>query len=156
MCLCSGVPHTAEVAGPAYVQNAISTVFGKAGPTFITAAMVLFAFTTLLGNLYYVTNALTYLNKNRIPSNPFMFGFHIACIIVIFLGALMPMDLAWTAADITMGGMTLINIPFCLLLSRHAIGALRDYEAQKKTGKNPVFRAKDIWLNPADLSFWND
>ncbi|MBR6718342.1 MAG: alanine:cation symporter family protein [Oscillospiraceae bacterium] len=156
MCLCSGVPHTAEVAGPAYVQNAISTVFGKAGPTFITAAMVLFAFTTLLGNLYYVTNALTYLNKNRIPSNRFMFGFHIACIIVIFLGALMPMDLAWTAADITMGGMTLINIPCCLLLSRHAISALRDYEAQKKNGKNPVFRAKDIGLNPADLSFWND
>ncbi len=154
MCLCSGVSHSADVAGPAYVQNAISTVFGSVGPIFITVAMVLFAFTTLLGNLYYVTNALTYLNKKKIPSEKFMLGFHIVCIAVIFLGTLMPMDLAWTAADITMGGMTLINIPCCFLLSKHAIAALRDYEKQKKAGQNPVFRAKDIGLDPADLSFW--
>ncbi|MBR3419551.1 MAG: alanine:cation symporter family protein, partial [Oscillospiraceae bacterium] len=154
MCLCSGVSHSADVAGPAYVQNAISTVFGSVGPIFITVAMVLFAFTTLLGNLYYVTNALIYLNKKKTPSEKFMLGFRIVCIAVIFLGTLMPMDLAWTAADITMGGMTLINIPCCFLLSKHAIAALKDYEKQKKAGQNPVFRAKDIGLDPADLSFW--
>lgn len=154
MCLCSGVSHSADVAGPAYVQNAISTVFGSIGPVFITVAMVLFAFTTLLGNLYYVTNALTYLNKKKTPSGKFMLGFHLVSIAVIFLGTLMPMDLAWTAADITMGGMTLINIPCCFLLSKHAIGALQDYEKQKKAGQNPVFHAGDIGLDPADLSFW--
>ena len=154
MCLSSGTAYNAEVSGAKYVQNAISTVFGNAGPLFITIAMVLFAFTTLLGNLYYVTNALTYLNKKRPPSAKFMIGFHIVCIIVIFLGALMQMDFAWTLADITMGGMTLINIPCCLLLSRFAFGALKDYEAQKKQGKNPVFRGADIGLNPEELSFW--
>ena len=154
MCLSSGTAYNAEVSGAAYVQNAISTVFGQAGPVFITVAMVLFAFTTLLGNLYYVTNALTYLNKKRTPSAKFMCGFHLVCIAVIFLGALMPMDFAWTLADITMGGMTLINIPCCLLLSRFAFGALKDYEAQKRQGKNPVFRGADIGLDPEELSFW--
>ena len=154
MCLSSGVTYSADVSGAKYVQNAISTVFGQAGPVFITIAMVLFAFTTLLGNLYYVTNALTYLNKKRTPSAKFMLGFHAVCIIVIFLGALMPMDFAWTLADITMGGMTLINIPCCLLLSQYAIGALRDYEKQKKAGRNPVFHAAEIGLNPDELSFW--
>ena len=62
MCLSSGVPHTAKVSGAMYVQNAISTVFGGIGPTFITIAMLLFAFTTLLGNLYYVDNEIIYLN----------------------------------------------------------------------------------------------
>ena len=51
MCLSSGVTYSADVSGAKYVQNAISTVFGQAGPVFITIAMVLFAFTTLLGNL---------------------------------------------------------------------------------------------------------
>ena len=58
MCLSSGVERSEAVSGAPYVQNAIASVFGKIGPTFITVAMILFAFTTLLGNLYYVDNAL--------------------------------------------------------------------------------------------------
>lgn len=156
MCLSSGAEISPEVSGAMYVQNAITTVFGKAGPLFITAAMVLFAFTTLLGNLYYVTNALIYLNKKRMPSKRFMLCFRLACIVVIFLGTLIPMDFAWTVADITMGLMTLINIPCCLLLSGQAVRTLRDYEQQKKAGKNPVFRAADVGIDDSALSFWKD
>lgn len=65
MCLSSGTAYNEKVSGAVYVQNSISTVFGSAGPIFITVAMVLFAFTTLLGNLYYVDNALIYLNKKK-------------------------------------------------------------------------------------------
>ncbi|MBO5986968.1 MAG: alanine:cation symporter family protein, partial [Lachnospiraceae bacterium] len=68
MCLASGVERSETVSGAPYVQNAISTVFGKVGPLFITVAMTLFAFTTLLGNLYYVDNALIFLNHNKVPS----------------------------------------------------------------------------------------
>ena len=66
MCLVSGVPGTAENAGAMYVQQAVSTTFGAVGPVFITVAMTLFAFTTLLGNLYYVHNAIAYINKKKI------------------------------------------------------------------------------------------
>jgi AGCS family alanine or glycine:cation symporter len=72
MCLSTGVARDVTVSGAPYVQNAISTVFGTAGPIFITVAMVLFAFTTLLGNIYYVDIALAFLNKKRIPSKRFM------------------------------------------------------------------------------------
>ena len=58
MCLSSGVTFGADVSGAPYVQKAISNVFYDFGPIFITIAMVLFAFTTLIGNLYYVDNAL--------------------------------------------------------------------------------------------------
>ena len=154
MCLASGVERGEDVKGAPYVQNAVSTVFGAVGPVFITAAMVLFAFTTLIGNLYYVDNALAYLNKKRAPSKRFMTFFYIACVIVIFVGALMPMDLAWAMADITMGGMTLINIPCCIILSGIAVKALRDFESQKKRKLNPVFRARDIGLDDKELHFW--
>ena len=88
MCLASGVERSESVSGARYVQNAVSTVFGAAGPVFITVAMVLFAFTTLIGNLYYVDNALVYLNRKRQPSKRFMTVFYIACVAVIFFGAL--------------------------------------------------------------------
>ena len=154
MCLSSGVPHTEEVSGAPYVQNAISTVFGRIGPTFITAAMILFAFTTLLGNLYYVDNALIYLNGKKEPSVRFRVIFKCICVAVIFMGAMIPMDAAWAMADITMGGMTLINLPACMLLGKVAIDALRDYEKQKAAGKNPTFRAADIGLDSKELSYW--
>ena len=154
MCLSSGTPYNASVSGAPYVQNAISTVFGKAGPIFITVAMVLFAFTTLIGNLYYVDNALAFMNKKKQPSKKFMTGFYVICTVIIFLGAIVPMDFAWTAADITMGGMTLINIPCCLILSGTVVKALRDYERQKKSGKNPIFVAKEIGLDDSELTYW--
>ena len=156
MCLSSGVEYNEKVSGAPYVQNAISTVFGKAGPIFITVAMVLFAFTTLIGNLYYVDNALAYMNKKRPPSKKFMNVFYVFCVIIIFAGAIIPMDFAWTMADITMGGMTLINIPCCIILSSTVVKALKNYESQKKQGVNPVFKAKDIGLDPDKLSFWKD
>lgn len=154
MCLASGVDRTEAVSGAPYVQNAISTVFGKVGPTFITVAMVLFAFTTLLGNLYYVDNALIFLNHKKEPSRLFMRCFHLGCAVVVLLGALIPMNAAWAAADITMGGMTLINLPACMLLGKIAIDTLKDYEKQKKEGKSPVFKATDIGLNEDELDFW--
>ena len=73
---------------------------------------------------------------------------------VIFVGALIPMDAAWAAADITMGGMTLINLPACVILGKKAIDCLKDYERQKKEGKDPVFKAKDIGLDESELDFW--
>ena len=156
MCLASGVPHTKEVSGAMYVQNAISTVFGKVGPLFITIAMILFAFTTLLGNLYYVDNALIFLNKKREPSRLFNIIFKSICVLVIFLGTVIPMDAAWALADITMGGMTLINLPSCMFLGSVAINALRDYEQQKKAGKNPTFHCSNIGLDVTDVEYWNE
>ncbi|MCR5416676.1 MAG: alanine:cation symporter family protein [Pseudobutyrivibrio sp.] len=154
MCLISGVPRTAEVSGIPYVQQAISTVFGGFGPIFITGAMILFAFTTLLGNLYYVDNALIYLNGKKKPSAKFMTIFRILCVVIIFLGAIISMDAAWAAADITMGLMTIINLPCCALLYGVVDKVLKDYEKQKKAGKNPEFIGSHVGLKDEDLSFW--
>lgn len=154
MCLSSGVERSEAVSGAPYVQNAISTVFGSIGPLFITVAMVLFAFTTLLGNLYYVDNALAFLNHKKMPSEGFLKAFHLGCAVVVFIGAIIPMNAAWAMADITMGGMTLINLPACMILGKVAIETLRDYEKQKKEGKDPVFEAKSIGIKEDELDFW--
>ena len=154
MCLSTGVARNAAVSGAPYVQSAIGTVFGTAGPIFITVAMVLFAFTTLIGNLYYVDNALIYLNRKKKPSKKFMNIFYIFAALIIFVGAIIPMDAAWAMADITMGGMTLINLPVCVALGKYALGCLKDYEKQKKSGIDPVFKASSIDINEEMLDTW--
>ena len=154
MCLSTGVARDAAVSGAPYVQNSIATVFGAPGPMFITVAMVLFAFTTLLGNLYYVDNALIYLNGKNKPTKLFMNIFYVFAVLIIFVGALIPMDVAWAMADITMGGMTLINLPTCIFLGKKAMDCLKDYEKQKKAGKNPVFKASNIGLDEEKFDAW--
>ena len=153
MLLCSGVEPTEAAQGAPYVQSALSAVFGSVGPIFITVAMVLFAFTTLIGNLYYVDNALAYLMK-KVPSKQFMVVFRIVAVLLIFVGAGLSIDLVWNLADVLMGIMVMINVPVIFILARPALAALKDYTAQRKTGRNPVFKAASIDLKEK-TDYWN-
>lgn len=152
MCMCSGVEPTKDLSGAPYVQEALRSVFGGFGPVFITVAMVLFAFTTLLGNLYYVDRALIHI-RGKEPSKMFMYVYYVIASFVIFLGAGLDAGLLWDVADITMGAMALINMPVIFILGRYAIRALKDYSQQKKAGKTPVFKASDIGLKEK-TDFW--
>ena len=156
MCLISGVEITSEVAGAPYVQSAMTALFGTAGNVLLTVSMALFAFTTLIGNLYYVDNNLSFLKRGE-PSKRFMTIYRIIAALIVFVGAALSMDAAWAIADIFMGCMALINIPSIIILGKVALAAMKDYEAQKKEGKNPVFRAKNIaGLDLSQLDFWKE
>ncbi len=152
MCMCSGVTPSPEISGAAYIQQSLSQTLGSFGPIFITVSMMFFAFTTLLGNLYYVDRALIYILKKQ-PSKRFMLVYHIIAALVIFIGAGLSAGLLWDIADVTMGMMALINVPVILLLSRYAIRAIKDYDRQRREGKAPVFYADSIEL-PHKVDCW--
>jgi len=153
MCMSSGVEPSAELSGAPFIQAALSETLGQFGPIFITVAMLFFAFTTLLGNLYYVDQCVVFLS-GKVPSRKIQNIYHIIAAIVIFVGAGLSADLLWSIADITMGGMTIINMPVILILGKYAFRALKDYEKQRKNGDTPVFKAKDINL-PHKTDYWN-
>lgn len=152
MCMCSGVEPTKEISGAQYVQQSLVATLGEFGPVFITVAMILFAFTTLLGNLYYVDQSLFYILKRK-PDKTFLSIYYIIASLVIFIGAGLSADLLWNIADITMGAMAIINIPVILLLSKYVIRALNDYDLQRKQGKEIQFRVKDIGIRQ-ELDCW--
>ena len=145
MCLCSGVVPTPEAAGAPYVQAALQTALGDFGPVFIAVSMALFAFTTLIGNYYYCEGCLRFIFK-RIPSHNFMTGFRIVAAIVVMLGAIITMQLAWDTADLFQALMVIINVPVILILSRTAVKVLKDYTTQRKAGKNPEFKSANVGL----------
>ena len=140
MCLSAPVLPTAKLAGAPYVQEAMSATFGTAGPLFILAAMVLFSFTTLLGNFYYVENCFAYI-RGRTPGKKTLLVIRITGALLIFGGAGLQMDIAWGIADISQCILAFINIPVCLLCSGIIAKALADYNAQRKAGLDPVYNA---------------
>ncbi len=153
MCMCSGIEPSESIKGAPYVQLSLKAVFGDFGPIFITVSMILFAFTTLLGNLFYVNQSFNHILK-REPSKKFNYIYYILASLVIFIGSGLNAGLLWDFADVTMGLMTLINVPVILILSKYAFRALKDYKEQRKHGINPTFKAKDIGLTDK-MDFWN-
>ena len=153
MCLSSGIVPSESLSGAPFVQKALSVNFGQFGYGFITFALLLFAFTTLLGNLFYCEGCLNYIAK-RTLSKKVMLVFNLCACGVIFLGALLDFGLVWNLADVLMGIMALINLPVIVLLGRPALAALKDYTAQRKAGQNPVFKAASVGLRQK-TDFWN-
>lgn len=153
MCMSSGVEPSAKLSGAPYVQEALTQTLGKFGPIFITVAMILFAFTTLIGNLFYVDKCIFHIFGKK-PGKVFMSIYYIIASVVIFVGAGLSADLLWGIADVAMGAMAIINMPVILFLGKYAYRALKDYEKQRKDGIEPVFKAKDIDL-PHKTDYWN-
>ena len=153
MCLSSGIVPSESLSGAPFVQQALSTNFGNFGYYFITVSLLLFAFTTLLGNLFYCEGCMNYIAK-RTLSRKTMTVFYVLASIVVFLGALLDFGMVWNLADVLMGVMAIINLPVIVILGKPALAALKDYTAQRKAGKDPVFKASSINL-PHVTDFWN-
>ena len=152
MCLSSGVSFNTEMSGAAYVQTSMAENLGAFGPIFLSAAMSLFAFTTLIGNYSYCEGCLRFI-LNRDISKGGLLTFRIFATILVFVGAMASAGTVWNLADMTQGLMVIVNVPVILILAKPAMLCLEDYCRQKKEGKNPVFIAKDAGID-AELDFW--
>lgn len=150
--LCSGVEFSAEIAGMPYAQAAVKNILGDFGVIFITVALFLFAFTTLLGNYYYAETGLSYLFKEA-PSLGAKYIQRGAATLVVAVGAVLQLSTVWNTADVLMGLMAIINIPVIIYLLKPTLLCLNDYTKQKLEGKDPVFKASDIGLKEK-TDFW--
>ena len=152
MCLSSGVKPVSELAGAMYVQHSLQETFGIVGPIFIAIAMLLFAFTTLLGNFYYVENCFAYI-FGRQPGKRALFIIRAVGTVLIFLGAGMRMDLAWGIADIAQCILAFINIPVCIIIGGVAYRALDNYIEQRRAGVEPIYKAQECGVKEK-TDFW--
>ena len=154
MCMCSGVEPSEALSGAPFVQASLSATLGGFGPVFITVAMVLFAFTTLLGNLCYVNQAFSHI-LGHTPSKKFNYAYYVIASVLIFLGAGLSAGLLWDMADLLMGLMTVINLPVIAYLGRYAFRALADYKNKRKRGEEPKFAARDVGITD-ELDYWQE
>lgn len=144
--LVSGVEGNAANAGSPYMQQAVFSIFGEWGIHMVTVALMLFAFTTLLGNYFYAEQNLKFITENRIV----LILFRIAALVIIFIGTHVGFEMAWNITDILMALVAIVNILAVFALHRPIIAALQNYDEARKTTDEPIFRAKDIGLTNTD------
>jgi AGCS family alanine or glycine:cation symporter len=130
--------------GAEYTQLAISSHFPALGAGFIAVALLFFAFTTIMAYYYIAETNLSYLDKS---GNKWVINaLRVLILIATFYGAVKTAESAWTLGDIGVGIMAWLNIIAILLLRKPALKVFKDYEKQRKAGKDPVFNAKEAGI----------
>ncbi len=150
--LISGLYQVPGLNGIALTQSALQSEIGSWGPVFIAIAILLFAFSSIIGNYYYGEANIHFMTKN--PYVLTVYRLSSGGIMVMF-GALATLELVWNLGDLCMALLTACNLVAIIVLGRYAFRLLDDYRAQKKAGvKDPVFHRHQIPELENELECW--
>jgi AGCS family alanine or glycine:cation symporter len=115
--------------------NLVSTVFsihfGQVGAGFIAIAVMLFAFSTVLGWSHYGTKSFEFLFGEK-----YVLIYRLIFVVAIFGGAVMKDNLAWDLADTFNGMMMIPNLIGVITLSPVVYRVTQNYVARKIKGQD--------------------
>lgn len=141
-----------EGDGLALTQNALAAVVGDWGRTFISVALALFVFTSILYNYYLGENNLRFLLGDKRAA---VLVYRGLVLMLVMWGAIQNLDTVFAFADITMTLLAFVNLIALALLFKVGMRLLRDYDQQRKTGiKSPVFDSSQFKDLDLDLQAW--
>lgn len=143
-------PEFGGRAGASLTQSALALQLGNWAVHFLTVAIFLFAFTSVIGNYYYGESNIRFLTGSRAA----MTGYRLLVLVFVFGGAVLALDLVWSMADLFMAVMATINLVALVLLARVAVRVLKNYEDQRRQGLEPVFSRADVPELPG-LDAWD-
>lgn len=145
--LLSGL-YNGEHDGILLTSRAMSHHLGSMGAWYLTAAIILFAYSTIIANYFYGET-----NVRFITDKPWaLLAFRLASGVTVMAGGLMTLQQSWSIVDLAMGLITIVNLIAVILLSRYVFRLLRDYREQRRAGQNPTFHRS--MFPEADLEAW--
>jgi len=141
-----------EGDGIALTQNSLAAVVGEWGRMFISIALALFVFTSILYNYYLGENSLRYMFGERRNA---ILCYRAVVLALILWGATEDLTTVFAFADITMTLLAFVNLIAMALLFNVGMRLLRDYDEQRKAGiKTPVFDARKFSDLELDTRAW--
>ena len=150
--LISGLYKVPELNGIALTQTALQSEVGAMGPIFIAVAILLFAFSSIIGNYYYGEANIRFIT----PNNTVMTIYRICSAgVMVMFGALASFELVWNIVDFFMAFLTACNLIAIVILGRYAFRLLDDYRQQKRKGiKEPVFHRRQLPEIEDEIECW--
>jgi AGCS family alanine or glycine:cation symporter len=125
-----------SLTGIALAQASLASIFGSLAPACVSLMILLFAFSSIVGNYYYGEINISFFEGN-VRRNLLIYRILVICLVLF--GCLAELSLVWNLADFFMGLLCLTNLYAIARLSKYARIALKTYTAQKAEGKDPVF-----------------
>ena len=150
--LISGLYTTDGLEGIQLTQASLQAQVGSWGTIFVALAIILFAFTSIIGNYYYGEANIRFLTDKKWALTVFRI---LSGGAFVFLGAVASFEFVWSLGDLFMALVTLCNLIALAFLSKYAFKLLNNYRDQKRRGiKNPEFHRSDLPEVADDLDCW--
>ena len=147
--LLSGLDFRAE-DGIILTGHAMEVHLGAFGRWFLTAAILLFAFSTVVGNYFYGETNVRYLTS----SVRWLFLYRILSASMVFAGGFVTLGQAWSAVDFAVALMVIINMAALWLMRGKVRALIEDFLAAHRRGESPKL---DPELFPdEDLEAWKE
>jgi AGCS family alanine or glycine:cation symporter len=116
-----------------------------------------FTLTTVFAYAFYTDSSIGYIFKKNTTGNGYKYSIFISRVLLsamVFIGAISSVDVVWNLGSAAVGAMAWFNVIVIIFLTKPGLATLKDYEAQKKLGLDPVFVPSRIGIKGAEL--WDD
>lgn len=124
--------EAAEAVGSSSLMSyAFQQTFGKPGAWFIAIAILLFAYSTVLGWSHYGSTACQYLFGEKSVT-----VYRVIFVLIVLAGSVMEAQLAWDISDTFNGMMMIPNLIGVLVLSPIVMKCTKNYVDRRIRGKN--------------------
>ena len=124
-----------KVTGIELIQNCLAAEVGSWAIVFIGIMIMMFAFSSLVGNYYYGEINLAFLTQSKTA----LYIFRAAVVAMTMFGSIASLPLVWNLADLFMAFLATTNLYAISRLFPFAKIALDDYEKQRAEGMDPDF-----------------
>ncbi|HEX2146008.1 MAG TPA: alanine/glycine:cation symporter family protein [Glycomyces sp.] len=122
------------------VTRGVDAALGGWALQVMALILVLFTFTSVLGNYYYGEASVKYLSDRPLMIH----ALRVVVVALAFVGSIASLDAVWSFADVTMGLMATVNLIAVLALTGVTVKILRDYDQQRRDGLDPVFSRASV------------
>lgn len=138
--LLAGGATSGEMEGIRLTQEAMSSHVGGYGIHFVSAAIALFAFTSVVANYAYAQSNLRVFKLDHKVGN---IGFTLAYLSMVLWGSGASLKEVWAAADMALGLMTVVNVTALALLTPTIVAVSKDYFRKHDQGLDMEFKKGD-------------
>ncbi len=162
MCTCTATiillsevyqPGVASVSGVTLTQNALASHVGAWGGGFVSVALLLFAFSSIMYNYYLGENSLNFFSEEN---NKLFNLFRVMVLALILWGSMQDLGTVFAFADVTMGLLAVVNLVGLVWMYKIGMRLLRDYDRQLKSGVQPRLKPEDYSDLDIDVAAWRD
>ena len=129
-----------SLEGPDITQAALASSVGPWAGHFLTICVLMFAFSSIIGNYYYGENNVLDMGLGKKG----LTVYRLLVMIFLFLGSVGNFSVVWSTGDVFMGLMAIINLLTLMVVGKIGVATYFDYMKQVKEGKDPVFNPHDI------------
>ncbi|MBA6287671.1 sodium:alanine symporter family protein [Colwellia sp. MB3u-4] len=145
--LLADINISGEMEGIRLTQSAITHHLGANGVYFVSAAISLFAFTSVVANYAYAESNLHFFKLDNKVGRTIYTAMYLA---MVFWGSSASLIQVWSMADVALGLMTLVNVIAIVQLTPTIVALTKDYNAKRQLEN---VSDADMEFKQADIEF---